>query len=227
MINNNITADEFDALASEYESNRLATWYKAHADLIFEALSLKPGYTVLDVGCGTGYLLRRIGRVYPEVRGIGIDLAPKMVEAAQKEASRENLSNLTFVCSDWERPAEKVTELIEANPPSYVICANAFHYFGNPEKALALMNTALVPGGEVIIFERAREGSWLTDIWGFVHRFLIKDQVQFYDTASILRMLNRVEFQDEQVKLKIRKYFWKNKMYTSVALISGHKGLPS
>ena len=208
VLDNNITADEFDALASEYESNRLATWYKAHADFIFESLSLKPGNTVLDVGCGTGYLLRRIGRAYPEVSGIGIDLSPKMIEAARKKAAEENLTNLMFVHADWERPTEKVQMLLKAHPVSHAICANAFHYFADTQKALASMESALVPGGELVLFERAKEGSWLTDIWGLVHRFLIKDNVRFYDTPSVLQMLKRVGFLDAKVNLRIQKYFW-------------------
>jgi SAM-dependent methyltransferase len=68
---------EFDAKAEVYESNRLAPWYQAQGDRVLEHLSIEPADVVLDVGCGTGYLLRQIARAWPGVIGIGVDIAPK------------------------------------------------------------------------------------------------------------------------------------------------------
>lgn len=42
-----------------------------------------PG-AVLDIGCGTGRLLRRAGRRWPDARLLGVDPAPGMIEMARR-----------------------------------------------------------------------------------------------------------------------------------------------
>jgi len=223
MTTSNIITREFDKKASEYESNRMSPWYLAHADHIFEKMSFKPGDTVLDIGCGTGYLLRQIARANPQVTGFGIDLSPRMIEVASQKAADENLGNLSFLQSDWEALNETTKTVLASQAPSHVICANAFHYFADPHKALTSMHSAMTSEGEVLLLERAKEGSILSIAWDLAHRFLIKDNVRFYDTPSIIGMLKKTQFCEVRVRLKLKKFFWKNKIYTSVALISGIK----
>ena len=116
MHDPNTTRLEFDAKAEVYESNRLAPWYQAQGDRVLEQLSLEPAEVVLDVGCGTGHLLRQIARSCPGVTGIGVDIAPKMVEVARARAAQQGLSHLTFVAADWEQQSEEATSLISRRP---------------------------------------------------------------------------------------------------------------
>ena len=50
-----------------------------------EAPHLDPR-VVLDVGCGTGRLLRKVASVWPEAHLVGVDPATGMIEAARKLA---------------------------------------------------------------------------------------------------------------------------------------------
>ncbi|MCI0361822.1 MAG: arsenite methyltransferase [Planctomycetaceae bacterium] len=59
--------------------------------------SLKPGETVVDLGCGGGldvFLAAR--RVGPSGRAIGIDMTPEMLALARKNAERAGLANVEF-----------------------------------------------------------------------------------------------------------------------------------
>ena len=47
-----------------------------------DAPTLNPK-VVLDVGCGTGRLLRRVAAVWPEAQLVGVDAAAGMIESAQ------------------------------------------------------------------------------------------------------------------------------------------------
>jgi ubiquinone/menaquinone biosynthesis C-methylase UbiE len=212
---------EFDAKAAFYESNRLAPWYKGHAEKILDRLALKPGELVLDVGCGTGYLLREIVRRFPGVEGAGLDLTPAMIEQARSKAASAGLANLRFACADWEDAGFEVSALIGDRRPSCIVCANTLHYFSSPQAAVDKMWSALLPGGRAWVFERAREGSALTAVWGYLHRYVIRDHVRFYETEALLGMMRSAGFEQVRIELSLRKFLWRGKTYTSVALISG------
>jgi ubiquinone/menaquinone biosynthesis C-methylase UbiE len=218
---------EFDAKAEVYESNRLAPWYQAQGDQVLEHLSLTPEDIVLDVGCGTGYLLRQIARACPGVVGIGVDMAPKMIEVAHARAAEEGLSSLTFVAADWEQPSNEATSLIGRRPVACAVCVSAFHYFRRPVSALRAIHDVLRPGGQLLILDRERERSLLTVLWQYAHRFLLRDNVQFSSSTEIARMLEEAGFQDVRVLARLRKVLWKNKLYTSLALIRGTRPQPA
>jgi malonyl-CoA O-methyltransferase len=56
---------------------------------------------ILDLGCGTGQLTRRLARHFRRARVIGLDLSPAMVRLAR---SRQRLwSRTQFLCGDMER----------------------------------------------------------------------------------------------------------------------------
>lgn len=46
---------------------------------------------VLDVGCGTGAVLELLHGEYPEKHLTGLDLTPRMIEAAWRQAARKRL----------------------------------------------------------------------------------------------------------------------------------------
>src|SRR3954449_3501300 len=71
-----------------------------------EALRLfppAPGARVVDIGCGFGDTTQRIaGLVGPQGEAIGIDAAPRFIEAAAREAADAGVSNARFELADVE-----------------------------------------------------------------------------------------------------------------------------
>ena len=66
-----------------------------------QALNLRPGDTVVDIGCGTGlnflFLQEILG---PEGKIIGVDLSASMLEKARQYVLEQGWKNVELVCSD-------------------------------------------------------------------------------------------------------------------------------
>src|SRR5579863_2770796 len=69
-------------------------------------LALKPGETVLDVGCGTGLSFRHIEKyVGPHGAIIGVEQSPEMIAKARARAAQNGWSNVTLINAPAEEAA--------------------------------------------------------------------------------------------------------------------------
>jgi ubiquinone/menaquinone biosynthesis C-methylase UbiE len=216
--------EEFDAEAGTYESGRMAPWYKAQGRMVLEALDDVEG-PVVDIGCGTGWFLRRLARTHPGIHGIGLDLSGAMVERARELTEMEGVQGLRFRQGDWEDPdvVRQIQELLH-RPAEVVTCISAFHYFHDPAGALGRMRELLAPGGRVLVMERAKDASFLTAAWGLLHQSVLRDGVRFYRSEELKRLMTQAGFVEVRTLREIRKRFWKGKIYTSLTLLSGKRG---
>jgi 2-polyprenyl-3-methyl-5-hydroxy-6-metoxy-1,4-benzoquinol methylase len=70
---------------------------------------LAMGIRVLDVGCGSGWIMIRLAELYPNSRFNGIDLSPEAIGTARGEAAQKGLRNIEFIVrdlSDFDSTAE-------------------------------------------------------------------------------------------------------------------------
>lgn len=215
---------EFDQKAASYEVDRLSGWYRAQGQYLLDRLREVQG-PVVDVGCGTGWLLRRLVQRHPGAWGIGLDLSGRMVEEARERARSECPGRLSFVHGDWEDESAR-DQLLESlgRPASLIVCVSAFHYFRDPESALAAMRGLLAPRGRVLLLDRALDRSVGTAVWGLLHRFLMRDSVRFYRTSELVDLLRRAGFIEVEILERIKRIFWQRKLYTSLVLLSGIRG---
>lgn len=92
-------ARNYDLTANLYYLIGLREWSQRREAV--ERLALRPGDTVVEIGCGTGLnfglLLQRIG---PGGRIIGVDLTDAMLEQARRRVEREGWRNVELVRSD-------------------------------------------------------------------------------------------------------------------------------
>ena len=73
---------------------------------------------ILDLGTGTGCLLISLLTELPNATGVGVDISPKALEAAQENASRHlEEGRATFVLSHWFEKLTGTFDLIISNPP--------------------------------------------------------------------------------------------------------------
>lgn len=69
-------------------------------EIAFAHLTLKPGLTVLDCGCGTGDMLAIIAGLTAPGQAVGVDLSKFMIQEAKKRANTNTLRNLSFEIMD-------------------------------------------------------------------------------------------------------------------------------
>ncbi len=105
--------------------------------------SLPPGFipgAALDVGCGTGRLLRRMHSCWPQAKLIGIDPAEGMVAQA-----RRFTPNATI----YHAPAEQIP--LDSASVDLVTTTMSFHHWANQEVAVGEVVRVLRPGGYFIL----------------------------------------------------------------------------
>lgn len=91
MLDKEKIAENFSRSAPNYDQH--AVLQKKLADEIFSRLtaySLQLS-TILDIGCGTGYLTAKLADLFPQAQITGIDIAPGMIEVARQNNCRKNI----------------------------------------------------------------------------------------------------------------------------------------
>lgn len=83
----------FDLWAAYYDSLFTTFFYQAIHQKLLEYVYLKENANVLDLGCGTGLLLKRLVKKFPQIQGIGSDISSSMLEEANlKNEYREKIA---------------------------------------------------------------------------------------------------------------------------------------
>lgn len=112
MLDKEEIKKNFSRSAPHYEDH--AVLQKELADALFFTVGKYHPESILDLGCGTGYLAAKIARHFPFAKVTGIDLAPGMIVVARERYRR---GNLLFIEADAEEktfPAETF-DLIVSN----------------------------------------------------------------------------------------------------------------
>ena len=100
---------------------------------------------VVDLGCATGLLLSRVRQARPDVRRIGIDIAPQQVEMARRADPEGEWHVLDL---DADSPAIPAPLLGVADA---VIAAEIVEHLDHPGRLLAAARSLAAPGGRLIL----------------------------------------------------------------------------
>ena len=113
-------------------------FYRPEQDAALRGLARLEPASVLDVGCGTGQLTKRIARRLPDARVMGCDLSQGMLERAARKADRFALvradaMHLPFADASFEA----------------VVTTEAFHWFPDQATVCREFARVLAPGGRL------------------------------------------------------------------------------
>ena len=117
-----------------------------------DALDLKPGMIVADIGAGSGYYSSRIAkRVGPAGRVYATDIQPGMIALLDRRIKSEGLTNVTTVLGGMDDPKL---------PPKSIdlaIMVDVYHELQEPQTFLQRLKETFKPGGRLVLLEFRKE----------------------------------------------------------------------
>jgi ubiquinone/menaquinone biosynthesis C-methylase UbiE len=140
--------DRFDRRATGYEREWLHERFhdpvrRATLDV---AARLQPdANAVLDVGCGTGALLRLVPDRFPGARRAGIDPSAAMIVHADGAGAE-----LVEACAEWIPFPDRTFDL--------VLSTLSFHHWLDQAQGLREIARVLAPGGLLVLADRLLRG---------------------------------------------------------------------
>jgi ubiquinone/menaquinone biosynthesis C-methylase UbiE len=144
----------YNRWAATYEDSKAQDYRRVvHENLLnwLEEAHIAPK-RVLDVGCGTGALLRRVAERFPDAELVGVDVAENMIKVARAKAHDG------FPGQFLQAPAEKLP--FEADEFDLVLSSICFHHWRSRSEGIAEISRVLRSGGYVCIADHFAIG-WL------------------------------------------------------------------
>jgi cyclopropane fatty-acyl-phospholipid synthase-like methyltransferase len=116
--------------------------------LLLEALAIKKGQKICDLGCGNGfYTLELARRVGPEGIVYAVDIQPEMLRMLARRAAEEGLTNIRPILGTFIDPR------LPEGQVDLVLCIDVYHEFSHPEQMLARIRESLAADGRLVLAE--------------------------------------------------------------------------
>ena len=145
-VNRSYESPDYGRWQATFENEGREIYEQRHA--IVEALNLKPGMVVADVGAGTGVLsLLFAQKVDAGGTVIAQDLAPEFLRGIEERAKKAGLTQLRTLLG-----GEKDARL-PPNSVDLVFTSDVYHHFEYPQSMLASLYAAIKPGGRLIVID--------------------------------------------------------------------------
>ena len=112
-------------------------------DLLVKSAGIKPGYSVLDLACGTGEPGLTIAKIVgPSGTVVGVDLAPGMLAVARERMTSQGLKNVTFQLNEHDD-----LPMLQDGSFDVAVCRLGLMFMPDPVRMLKAIRRVLKPGG--------------------------------------------------------------------------------
>jgi ubiquinone/menaquinone biosynthesis C-methylase UbiE len=121
-----------------------------------EALDIKPGQVVADVGAGSGYYTVRLAaRVGASGKVFATDIQPQMLALIRQRVLRDRLTQVEVV------QATPTESGLPPNQLDLILMVDVYHELASPQAVLRQLRAALKPEGRLVLIEFRKESAWV------------------------------------------------------------------
>ena len=129
------------AYIAALDDPRRDAYQKPHE--VLEALGIKAGEIIADIGAGSGYFTVRVAHhVGPTGRVYAVDISPDMIQHLQQRVRDMKLPNVSPILARPDDP-------LLPQPVDRFLIVDVWHHVENQSAYLAKMKERLKPGGQI------------------------------------------------------------------------------
>jgi ubiquinone/menaquinone biosynthesis C-methylase UbiE len=140
---------------------------------------------VLDVGCGTGFLLTAAAQMAGQV--VGVDLTAAMLAEARQRVEALGLHNVSL------REAQAEALPFCDDRFDVVLCRLTLHHCEDPDRVLREIYRVCRPGGRVAVCDIfADDDPAKADLHNRIERLRDPSHVRYVSAAELVQMVERV-----------------------------------
>ena len=133
-----------------------------------DAIGIRPGMIVADIGAGTGYMsLRMAKRVGPNGKVYANDIQPEMLRRLRQNADKAKVKNIDTVLGSDVDPK------LPAGQLDLVLLVDVYHELSQPQKMLRKIRESLKPSGRLVLLEYRKEDPSIPIIT--VHKMTVEE----------------------------------------------------
>jgi ubiquinone/menaquinone biosynthesis C-methylase UbiE len=133
---------------------------------IFNHLEIKPGDTVLELGCGTGaQTIEFLDRVGEEGQVVAVDVSAESLETLKDSVDDDQQTTLTTIQADMMDLESALTEAgVDDTEFDTVFCAYGLYYADDPIEVLESVTEFLATDGSITVVGPfgSNNGPWFT-----------------------------------------------------------------
>jgi arsenite methyltransferase len=173
-----------------YEGFNRDQWQQP--DRVIEALQIRPGDRVADIGSGGGYFVFPLAKaVGPEGRVYAVDVDQEMNDLVAQRAKKEGTGNVEVILAKTDDP------LLPSAGVNLIFTSDTYHHIDNRVSYFANLQKYLRPNGRIAVIDFDRRGwfAWMSKHYTPSESIKTEMEQAGYSLQHAFNFLDRQSFQ--------------------------------
>jgi ubiquinone/menaquinone biosynthesis C-methylase UbiE len=142
-MSNDLLREEFNRWAEAGRGEEMEDHHLPITLPVLDRMHIRAEDNILDVGCGSGWLVRLLAERVPDGRVVGLDVSDEMIRRARQNLA--DVENVLFVVAG----ADEIPW--DANFFTHAISVESAYYWADPSRGLSQIYRVLAEGGRASI----------------------------------------------------------------------------